>query len=143
MEIKHEKVIGWEGVIRIKRILTVLLHNGINRAIKSQFDNDWNTFGFIRVSEHHISMVTFLGHLLSDKQFMNLNNIMEALKDMNYYERDDAPYKARQLVDKLIKLLKTPVYPLYKFHIRNLQSSYDILSEEVIQLLNILYKEEN
>src|SRR5699024_9866031 len=84
-----------------------------------------------------------LGHLLSDEQFMYLNKIMETLRDAAHHERDTAPYEARKSVERIIKLITIPVYPLYKFHMKNLQSYYDVMSKKAIDLLNILYKAED
>ena len=40
MEKNHERVIKMEEVIRVIRILSVLLHYGINRATESLYDDD-------------------------------------------------------------------------------------------------------
>lgn len=138
LERSNEKRAEQEEIKRVKRTLMVLLHNGINRAIKSQKDDEWVVFDFIRVTDNHIGMVASIGHLLSEEQFLYLNQIMETLKDIAENEKNGDTGDAKISVERLMRLITIPVYPMYRFYMKNLKSISDVMSVEALQIFSIL-----
>lgn len=87
LERSNEKRAEQEETRSVKRTLTVLIENGIHRAVKSQYDDEWITFDFIRITDNHIGMIATIGYLLSEDEFLNLNQTLETLKDIAEHEK--------------------------------------------------------
>lgn len=143
LERSNEKRAEWEEIRRVKRTLNVLLHNGINRAIKSQNDDEWLTFDFIRVTDNHKGMIASIGHLFSEEQFLYLNQIMDTLEDIAVHEKNGNPGNAKISVDRLMRFISIPVYPIYRFYMKNLKSFYDVMSKEAVSIFNLLSDDGN
>lgn len=143
LEQSNKKRAEEEEISRVKRTLYVLLENGINRAIKSKNDDEWLTFDFIRVTDNHIGMIASIGHLLTEEQFLNLNQILETLKDIAVHEKNGNPYDAKMSVDRLMGLITIPFYPKYHFYMKNLKSIYDVMSKETLAIFNLLVADDN
>lgn len=127
-----------EEIKRVKRILIVLLETGFQRVFQSQENDEWEYFDFVRVTESHIGLIASIGHLLSKEQFLYLNRIMEILKDIADHEKNGDPGDAKISVNRLIRIITVPVYPMYIFYMKNLDAIYDVMNEETIEIINIL-----
>jgi hypothetical protein len=63
---------------------------------------------------------------------------METLKDIADHEKNGDPGDAKISVDRLIRFITIPVYPMYHFYMKNLKSIYDVMSKGAIQIFNLL-----
>lgn len=138
LERNNERRAEYEEIRRAKRTINAVLGNGIKRAFESQLDDEWENFDFIRVTDNHIGMIASIGHLLSEEQFLYLNQIMETLKDIAEHEKNGDLGDATNSVEKLMSLITVPVYPMYRYRMRSLKNIHDALSKEAIEIFNLV-----
>jgi hypothetical protein len=138
LERNNENQAEREEIKRVKRILGVLLEAGFQRAFKSQLDDEWEYFDFVRITESHIGLIASIGHLLSEEQFLCLNKIKETLKDIADHEKNGDPGDAKISVERLMQIITVPVYPMYKFYMKNLRTIFDVINKQTFEILNIL-----
>jgi hypothetical protein len=138
LERNNENQAEREEIKRVKRILSVLLEAGFQRAFKSQLDDEWEYFDFVRITESHIGLIASIGHLLSEEQFLYLNKIMETLKDIADHEKNGDPGDAKISVERLMQIITVPVYPMYIFYMKNLRTIFDVINKQTFEILNIL-----
>lgn len=143
LERNNENRAEREEIRRVKRMLSVLLEAGFQRAFISQLDDEWEYFDFVRITETHIGMIASIGHLLSEEQFLYLNKIMETLKDIADNEKNGDCGEAKISVERLMRIITVPVYPMYIFYMKDLKTIYDVLNEQTFEIINIISNQDN
>lgn len=134
-----------EEIRHAKRILRVLLTNATKKAFEvyNSYDEDSDLdYNFIRVTDNHIGLIATIGHLLTEKEFLYLNLLMETLKDMAENEKNDYLYEANSYLEKYMKLITLPFYPLYHFKMAQPGKIYDVMNKDAIQIFNLLIEKE-
>jgi len=54
---------------------------------------------------------------------------METLKDIADHEKNGDPGDAKISVEKLMRIITVPVYPMYIFYMKNLRTIYDVINK--------------
>jgi len=126
---------------RRKLMLRDVLYNGLDQVLTYHRDGHWESFDYVRVTNNHVELVHKLGDLFSKQQAQFLIQVLESLKDISEQEEKGETKIVKMSVEKLVTQITIPNYPKHLSHLQHGSSNSDLLSEEIIAILDQLSEE--
>ena len=126
---------------RKKQMLHDVLHRGMIEAMKSQQDEQWETFNFTQVTDNHIEMLSQVDSLFSEKQAFFLRQKLELLKEISQQADRGEISEVKQSVDELIELVAVPDDAKHQASLQNDRDLDETLNEKTLTILQLLSEE--